>query len=178
MLIRRTIALLAALLASCIALTPVAAQAPTGSAAVSCGNYDAAGNASCVVTTVITGASGQATRADTLYCAFGASVSCSRTAPGIITDLPLPPRADFTASCSGRICTVDASGSSSGAPFTTYAWSWGNGRGESHTGPTATNTWSSAGTYTVTLTVTDNTGAQASVSKSVLVPGTLPRTFR
>jgi len=80
---------------------------------------------------------------------------------------PVP---QFTFTCPGLQCTLDASSSTSANGIATYKWVWGDGRSESHTVPTVKNTWAAPGTYTVTLTVTDNKGLTGVISKSVTVP--------
>ncbi|MFL0457507.1 PKD domain-containing protein [Brachybacterium paraconglomeratum] len=79
------------------------------------------------------------------------------------------PTAQFTASTSGLIADVDASGSSAadGASLT-YSWDWGDGT-TSAAGPTASHSYSDDGEYTITLTVTDSYGSTAETTHSVVV---------
>jgi subtilisin family serine protease len=66
------------------------------------------------------------------------------------------PTASFTVSCTGLICTFDASASSDpeGTPVT-YTWDFGDFTSASVAAPT--HTYATAGTYDVTLTVSDGT---------------------
>jgi PKD repeat protein len=66
------------------------------------------------------------------------------------------PVANFTSSCSGLTCSVDAS-SSQAQTTATYSWTFGDG--SSGTGKTASHTYASWGNYSVTLTVTDAGGS-------------------
>ncbi|WP_436698934.1 PKD domain-containing protein [Nocardioides sp. BYT-33-1] len=73
-------------------------------------------------------------------------------APGDLTDDP--PDASFTASCSGLVCSFDATGSQDpDGDALTYAWAFGDGGTAS--GSTSQHTYATAGPRTVTLTVSD-----------------------
>ncbi|WGX96063.1 PKD domain-containing protein [Nocardioides sp. L-11A] len=73
-------------------------------------------------------------------------------APGDLTDSP--PDASFTASCSGLVCSFDASGSQDpDSDALTYAWAFGDGA--TGTGSAPQHTYATAGPRTVTLTVSD-----------------------
>lgn len=75
-------------------------------------------------------------------------------APGDLSDNP--PTAAFTASCSGLVCSFDASGSSDPDGNTlSYAWDFGDG--SNGTGRTPSHTYATAGQRSVTLTVSDGT---------------------
>lgn len=80
------------------------------------------------------------------------------------------PTASFTQTCSGLVCSFDASGSTDPdvGDTLTYAWNFGNGSSTA-TARTTAHTYTGAGTYTVSLTVTDNHGASASTSHGVTV---------
>jgi PKD repeat protein len=73
------------------------------------------------------------------------------------------PVASFTASCTGLICTFNATASSDpDGTIESYAWSFGG------SGAITDHTFAS-GSHTVTLTVIDNKGAASSTSKTVTV---------
>ena len=78
------------------------------------------------------------------------------------------PVADFTSACTLLECTfTDASTDGDG---TVESWSWNFDDGsDAVTTEDAAHTYAAAGTYDVTLTVTDNDGADASVTKQVVV---------
>jgi PKD repeat protein len=77
-----------------------------------------------------------------------------------------PPTASFTASCTNRDCTVDASASTDGdGTITGYAWDYGDST--TGTGNPATHSYATAGTYTITLTVTDNAGGTNTTTRPV-----------
>src|SRR5256885_12653715 len=69
--------------------------------------------------------------------------------------VPPAPVANFTSSCAGLTCSVDASSSTAQASAT-YSWSWGDAT--SGTGKTTSHTYGAGGTYSVTLSVTDAGG--------------------
>jgi PKD repeat protein len=79
-----------------------------------------------------------------------------------------PPVANFTSSCSGLTCNVDASSSTAQATAT-YNWNWGDGT-PTGTGKTATHAYASGGTYSVTLTVTDAGGSSTKTQSVTVVP--------
>ena len=72
------------------------------------------------------------------------------------------PTASFTASCAGRACSFDASGSTD-ADGSVTGYSWNFGDGTTATGATATRTYPTDGVRSVTLTVTDDRGATAQI---------------
>ena len=78
-----------------------------------------------------------------------------------------PPRASFSASCSGLSCSF--SDGSSDPDGRVVAWSWSFGDGSSSSSQNPSHTYGAGGTYTVRLTVTDDRGATGATSKSVTV---------
>jgi PKD repeat protein len=84
------------------------------------------------------------------------------------------PAAVFTASCAGRACAFNGSGSSDreGA-IATYTWSFGDGS-PAGTGVAPSHSYAANGTYSVTLTVTDSAGQAAQVVHSVAAVDTAP----
>jgi PKD repeat protein len=84
-----------------------------------------------------------------------------------------PPTPSFTATCSGLVCSFDASASTDddGDPLT---FSWNFGDGGTATGATAQRTFAAAGTYSVVVTVSDGTNtalATRQVSPSPVIGG-------
>lgn len=75
------------------------------------------------------------------------------------------PTAAFSISCSGMLCSLDASASTD--PDGTLAgYSWDFGDGTTGTGRTTTHTYASGGAFQVSLTVTDDKGATNKVVKA------------
>ncbi len=88
---------------------------------------------------------------------------------------PSDPVARFTTSCTGLVCTFDASGSSDpDGGAVTAGWSFGDGR--SGSGTTPSHTYAGSGTYAVTLTVTDDEARTSSVTSRVSVDDGTPPT--
>ncbi len=80
-----------------------------------------------------------------------------------------PPIANFTASCSGLTCSLNASSSTDDNSIASYAWSMPGANAPTASGVTATATYAAAGTKSITLTVTDNAGQPNSLTKTVTV---------
>lgn len=78
------------------------------------------------------------------------------------------PTASFTSSCTGLVCSFDASASSD-SDGTIAAYDWDFGDGQTATGATASHTFAAQGTYPITLTVTDNDAATGTQSADVSV---------
>ncbi|GAB3681922.1 hypothetical protein GCM10028857_06920 [Salinarchaeum chitinilyticum] len=92
------------------------------------------------------------------------------------TDSPI---ATFATSCSGPICSFDASGSSNpGGAIASYEWEFGDGT--TATGQSVEHTYDGAGEYTATLTVTGDGGgtdtAEQTVTASSFEPAVSPGT--
>jgi len=80
-----------------------------------------------------------------------------------------PPVAKFTSSCSGTICTLDASTSTDDVGIVAYDWSLDKAPGGTATGVTVTTDYWHASLRSVTLTVTDTKGQTNSVTQTVVV---------
>jgi PKD repeat protein len=80
------------------------------------------------------------------------------------------PHAEFTASCSGRTCSFDASASSSGVPLTNFHWDWDDETTTDTTSTSATHVYAYGATFRVHLTVTDAKGESNGVTHNVVVP--------
>jgi PKD repeat protein len=84
------------------------------------------------------------------------------------------PNAAFTASCAGRQCTFNGSGSSDReAPIAAYSWSFGDGT-SAGSGVAPSHSYATNGTYNVTLTVTDSVSQTAQVTHSVVAIDNVP----
>jgi probable HAF family extracellular repeat protein len=81
-----------------------------------------------------------------------------------------PPVARFTSSCSGTICTLDASTSTDDVGIVSYDWNLDKAPGGTASGVSVTTDYWHTSTRTVTLTVTDTKGQQSSVTQAVNVP--------
>ena len=68
-----------------------------------------------------------------------------------------PPTAEFTRTCTDRVCTFDSSGSTD-PDDGIDSRSWDFGDGDTSTDPVVDHTYNDDGTYTVKLTVTDDSG--------------------
>jgi PKD repeat protein len=78
----------------------------------------------------------------------------------------IPPVANFTATCSHVVCTLDGRASTDvDGSIATYLWDFGDAA--IATGALVYHTYAQAGSYTVTLRVTDNLGAVGTASKVV-----------
>lgn len=75
------------------------------------------------------------------------------------------PKASFTKSCTGGVCTFASTSTDSDG--TIQSWFWTFGDGGSGTSSTVAHSYQSAGKYTVTLTVADDRGGVATASQSV-----------
>jgi PKD repeat protein len=90
-----------------------------------------------------------------------------------------PPVAVASVSCSGLVCSFDASGSSDPDGQVT-GWGWQFGDGTSVGGKTVSHTYAAAGNYSVTLDVIDDRGlhGQQQVTVSPSAPATTGVAFR
>ena len=76
------------------------------------------------------------------------------------------PRADFSVTCTGLTCTLDA-GSSTASEGSIVSYSWSLGDGTAATGGSLSHEYARDGSYTVTLKVTDSSKA-SSVNKRTI----------
>ena len=107
----------------------------------------------------------------TVTDAEGLSSSITKTVNvGTTPVVDVPPVARFTYSCSGTVCTLDASTSSDDVGIASYAWSLGKYPDGTATGVQVTTDYWHTSTRTVTLTVTDTKGQTNSVTQTVNVP--------
>ncbi|HEX8109850.1 MAG TPA: PKD domain-containing protein [Kofleriaceae bacterium] len=83
-----------------------------------------------------------------------------------VTVVPAPVAA-FTASCSGLLCSFDASASTSAAAITSYHWDWDDETALDANVATAQHRYAFGDTFRVHLRVTDATGHTADVTHSV-----------
>jgi probable HAF family extracellular repeat protein len=94
-----------------------------------------------------------------------------------VTADPAPnqaPVASFTYSCSGFVCSFDATGSTDDKGVVSYEWSLGKAPDGTASGPTVTTDYWHASTRTVTLTVADAEGLSNSVTRTIDVGATQP----
>lgn len=80
------------------------------------------------------------------------------------------PHAEFTASCSGRTCSFDASTSTSGLPITNYHWDFDDETTADVTTTTVTHVYAYGATFHVHLAVTDLKGDSGGITHNVVVP--------
>lgn len=93
-------------------------------------------------------------------------------APNRDTSAPSDPAplASFTATCTGRTCTFDASGSRDNDPIVDYIWKFAEGRlVDSARGRVISKTFRTDGTFTVSLTVLDSADQKATTAAAVTV---------
>jgi probable HAF family extracellular repeat protein len=81
-----------------------------------------------------------------------------------------PPVADFSWSCTGTVCTLDASTSTDDVGIASYDWSLGKFPDGTATGVSVTTDYWHTSTRTVTLTVTDTNGQTNSVTQTLTIP--------
>ncbi|WP_460605060.1 PKD domain-containing protein [Jatrophihabitans fulvus] len=103
----------------------------------------------------------------------GATAITTQTVTATSPPLNQPPVARFTATCSGRTCTFDASASSDDEGVRAYGWDFGDGATGSR--PVETHTFVAGGTYSVRLTVTDEYDATDAATQSLVVTGSFVR---
>lgn len=117
---------------------------------------------------------GQRTVTLTVTDASGLASSITKTVDVGFSPPPPPvdaaPLARFTYSCSGTVCTLDASTSTDDAGIVAYDWNLGKAPGGTASGVSVTTDYWHTSTRTVTLTVTDTKGQTNSVTQTVSVP--------
>lgn len=92
------------------------------------------------------------------------------TAPPPPPPVDNPPVANFTWSCPGLTCSLDASSSTDDGTIVGYSWNLGRFPDPTGTGRTLSVTYPHNGQRTVTLTVTDNSGKSSSITKVLTIP--------
>lgn len=95
-----------------------------------------------------------------------------------VTQANTPPIALFTWSCTGTVCTLDASSSTDDKGIVSYDWVLGKNPDGTASGVTVTTDYWHASTRTVTLTVTDADGASSSITKTFDVSTDAPPVAR
>jgi len=80
------------------------------------------------------------------------------------------PVARFTTSCTGVICTLDASTSTDDVGIVSYDWVLGKFPDNTASGVTVTTDYFHTSTRTITLTVTDTKGQTNSVTQTIEIP--------
>ncbi len=96
------------------------------------------------------------------------------TAPAPLAPVDNPPAANFTWSCAGITCQLDASSSTDDGAIVSYTWNLGRYPDPTAAGVSVTAAYPHAGARTVTLTVTDNSGKSTSITKTVAVGSAPP----
>ena len=105
----------------------------------------------------------------TVSDADGESNSITRTFNvGVAFDAS--PVARFTTSCTGVICTLDASTSTDDVGIVSYDWVLGKFPDNTASGVTVTTDYFHTSTRTITLTVTDTKGQTNSVTQTITIP--------
>ncbi|HKH93543.1 MAG TPA: PKD domain-containing protein [Gemmatimonadaceae bacterium] len=106
----------------------------------------------------------------TVTDAAGLSSSITKTVDVGAPPVDAAPVAKFTWSCSGTVCSFDASTSSDDVGIVAYAWNLNKLPDGTASGvKVSTDYWHTSTRY-VTLTVTDTEGQQSSVTQTVTVP--------
>jgi len=82
------------------------------------------------------------------------------------------PVAAFVSSCTGLVCSFNASGSTDNAPISVFNWNFGDG--QTAAGAIASHTFAAAGTFNVVLSVTDTVGQVDTETRSVTVTSVNP----
>ena len=80
-----------------------------------------------------------------------------------------PPEAAYTASCTGRACTFDGSGSTDDVGIETYAWAVDGDSAGTGSSATLSHRFASDTTYAVRLIVTDSASQADTLSRNVIV---------
>lgn len=104
----------------------------------------------------------------TLTATDNAGASATATVQKQVEFRDAEPTASFTSSCTNRVCSFDAAGSSDPeGPIAQYSWTFGDG--STATGAQVSRTYAADGTYNVTLSVRDSASQTASTTKAVAV---------
>ncbi len=104
----------------------------------------------------------------------GLTNSVTKTVTVAAAPVDNAPVANFTWSCQGLTCTLDASSSTDDGTIVQYSWNLGRSPNPTATGQVVSAAYAHERQRTVTLTVTDNGGKTGTITKVITVGGAPP----